>query len=70
MEREGPASLLTALQNGRDLSSVMAHSFSNFATHFPLLLPLLFFIIFVQGIYNFIPETNHVSTVYSVAAIL
>jgi len=27
-------------------------------------------IILVQGIYNYIPETNHVSRVYSVAAIL
>jgi hypothetical protein len=25
---------------------------------------------FMQGIYNYIPETNHVSTVYSVAAVL
>jgi hypothetical protein len=24
----------------------------------------------MQGIYNYVPETNHVSTVYSVAAIL
>jgi len=24
----------------------------------------------MQGIYNYIPETNHVSTVYSVAAVL
>jgi hypothetical protein len=24
----------------------------------------------MQGIYNYIPETNHVSTVYSIAAIL
>jgi len=25
---------------------------------------------FMQGIYNYIPETNHVSRVYSVAAVL
>jgi hypothetical protein len=25
---------------------------------------------FVQGIYNYMPDTNHVSTVHSVAAIL
>jgi len=25
---------------------------------------------FMHGIYNYIPETNHVSTVYSVAAVL
>ena len=25
---------------------------------------------FMQGIYNYIPDTNHVSTVYSVAAVL
>jgi hypothetical protein len=24
----------------------------------------------MQGIYNYIPETNHISTVYSVAAVL
>jgi hypothetical protein len=24
----------------------------------------------MQGIYNYVPETNHVSTVYSVAAVL
>jgi hypothetical protein len=70
VEREGPASLLTVQQYGRNLSSVIAHSSSNFATHVPLLLPLLVFIIFVQGIYNFILEANHVSKVYSVAAIL
>ena len=28
------------------------------------------FIIFVQDIYNYIPRTNHVSRVYSVAAVL
>jgi hypothetical protein len=27
------------------------------------------FIAFMQGIYNYIPETNHVSRVYSIAAI-
>jgi hypothetical protein len=27
-------------------------------------------IIFMLGIYNYIPETNHVSRVYSVAAVL
>ena len=27
-------------------------------------------IIFMQAIYNYIPETNHVSTVYTVAAVL
>jgi hypothetical protein len=35
----------------------------------PLLL-LLLFIIFMQGIYNYIPETNNVSRVYNVTAIL
>jgi hypothetical protein len=28
------------------------------------------FIIFMQSIYNYMPETNHVSRVYSVTAIL
>jgi hypothetical protein len=31
---------------------------------------LLLFITFIQGIYNCVPETNHVSRVYSVAAVL
>ena len=35
-----------------------------------LLLLLLFVLPFVQDIYNFIPETSHVSGVYSVAAAL
>ena len=35
-----------------------------------LLLLLLLVTTFVQGIYNYIPETNHISRVYSVAAIL
>ena len=42
-----------------------------------VLLVLLFIIIiiilvitFLQGIYNYIPETNHVSSVLSVAAVL
>jgi hypothetical protein len=43
-----------------------------------VLLLLLFFIIiiiilvitFLQGIYNYVPETNHLSRVYSVAAVL
>jgi hypothetical protein len=35
----------------------------------PLLL-LLLLLLFTQGIYNYIPETGRVSSVYSVAAIL
>jgi hypothetical protein len=35
-----------------------------------LLLLLLLFITFLQGIYNYIPETNNVFGVYSVATIL
>ena len=35
-----------------------------------LLLLLLLFITFMQGIYNYVPETNNVSRVYSFAAIL
>jgi hypothetical protein len=35
-----------------------------------LLLLLLFVITFMQSVYNYIPGTNHVSGVYSVAAIL
>jgi hypothetical protein len=35
-----------------------------------LLLLLLLFITFMQGVYNYIPETNRVSRVCNVAAIL
>jgi hypothetical protein len=35
-----------------------------------LLLLLLFVIAFMHGIYNYIPETNHVSRVHNVAAFL
>jgi uncharacterized membrane protein len=31
---------------------------------------IIIIIPFMQGIYNYIPETNHVSTAYSVAAVL
>jgi hypothetical protein len=37
---------------------------------FLCLLLLLLIITFMQGIYNYIPEINHASMVYSVAAIL
>jgi hypothetical protein len=37
---------------------------------FSLLLVLLLFIIYMQGIYNYIPETSHVSVAYSVASVL
>ena len=35
-----------------------------------LLLLLLFVITFMQGIYNYVPETNRVYMVYSVATVL
>ena len=35
--------------------------------YFIIIIPV---IIFMQGIYNYIPETNYVSRVYSIAAIL
>jgi steroid 5-alpha reductase family enzyme len=35
-----------------------------------LLLLLLLFITFIWCIYNYIPETNHVSRVYNVSAVL
>ena len=31
---------------------------------------IIFVITFMQGIYNYLPETNHVSRVQSVAAVL
>ena len=31
---------------------------------------IIIFIIFMQGIYNYMPETNHVSRVYSVSVVL
>jgi hypothetical protein len=34
------------------------------------LLLLLLLITFMQGIYNYMPEINHISKVYNVAAIL
>ena len=39
------------------------------STNLLLLLLLLLLAAFMQGIYNYIPETNHVSRVYGVAAI-
>ena len=30
---------------------------------------IIFVIAFMQGIHNYVPETNHVSTVYSVAPV-
>ena len=38
--------------------------------HENLLFIIILVIIFMQGIYNYIPETNHVSRVYSVAVVL
>ena len=35
-----------------------------------IIIIILVIITFTQGIYNYIPETNHVSRVYSVAAFL
>jgi hypothetical protein len=50
---------------GRSTAALTAHG---------LLSPrrrIIFLVItFVQGIYNYVPETNHVSRVYSVAAVL
>jgi len=37
---------------------------------FLLLLLLLLFITFIQGTYNYVPETNHASRAYNVAGIL
>jgi len=46
------------------------HTTLNIVIAFIYLLTVVFVITFMQGIYNNIPETNHVSGVYSVAAIL
>jgi hypothetical protein len=35
-----------------------------------IIIIIILVITFMQGIYNYTPETNHVSTVYSVAAVL
>ena len=35
-----------------------------------IIIIIIHLITFMRGIYNYIPETNHVSRVYSVAAIL
>jgi len=37
---------------------------------FIIIIIIVLVITFVQGIYNYVPETNHVPTVYSVAAVL
>jgi hypothetical protein len=44
--------------------------FSCTTVYFFILLLLLLVVTFMQGIYNYIPETNNVSRVYNVAAIL
>jgi len=36
----------------------------------PRLLLLLLFVVFMQGIYNYMPETKYISKVYNVLAIL
>ena len=36
----------------------------------PIITIIILVITFMQYIYNYVPETNHVSTVYSVAAVL
>ena len=46
---------------------VVAYNFSALNRKYVL---LLLFITFMQGIYNYIPETNHVSSVHSDAAFL
>jgi hypothetical protein len=39
--------------------------------HLELIIIIIILVItFLQGIYNYIPETNHVSKVYSVAVVL
>jgi hypothetical protein len=59
---------------GQRLTAVVAAAAA--AAAVVLLLLLLFIIIiilhitFLQGIYNYVPETDHVSRVYSVAAVL
>jgi len=35
-----------------------------------IIITIIYVITFMQGIYNYIRETNHVSRVYSVAAVL
>jgi len=37
---------------------------------FIIIIIIILVITFLQGIYNYIPETNHVSRVYSVPAVL
>ena len=47
----------------------------SYRRYMPIIIIIIIIIIilgitFIQGIYNYTPETNHVSTVYSVAAVL
>jgi hypothetical protein len=53
-----------------NVSCVFVVLTENKPTYVLLLLLLLLFITFIQGIHSCIPETNHVSSVCSVAAML
>jgi hypothetical protein len=56
---------MSSAQSARENSNYTVYSIM-----VSLLLLLLFDIAFMQGIYNYIPESNHVFTVYSVSAVL
>jgi hypothetical protein len=51
-------------------TAVYWHTSLHIVIAFIYLLTIVFVITFMRDIYNYIPETNHVSRVYSVAAIL
>jgi len=49
---------------------ISTHQLFYFIIIIIIIIVIIIFVISVQGIYNYIPETNHVSRVYSVAAVL
>jgi hypothetical protein len=55
----------SGIVEGRSTATLTAHGLLS-----PRRRIIILVITFMQGIYNYIPETNHVSRVYSVAAVL
>ena len=53
--------------------SIISHFYvirASYRRYMPIIIIIILVITFMQGIYNYIPQTNHVSTVYSDAAVL
>jgi hypothetical protein len=58
------------MEQGYVWGSHTSDSLFKYGTYTYTLLLLLFVMTSMQGIYRYMPQTNHVSRVYSVAAIL